>query len=123
MLINKNIFFCFQIHSKYKLSSRHKRNLAITGGVVTSVLVAPVVAGLAVGLYFCIFFSDQKQVPSSEGASSSKGQGFKFKVEVPDELPFQLQIKYKDTEGATALRVLKQTRPVTRERKQAEQSK
>ena len=64
---------------------------------------------------------DQKQVPSSEGASSSKGQGFKFKVEVPDELPFQLQIKYKDTEGATALRVLTQTRPVTRDRKQAEQ--
>ena len=30
--------------------------MAITGGVATSILVAPVVAGLAVGLYFYIFF-------------------------------------------------------------------
>ncbi|CAG2197276.1 unnamed protein product [Mytilus edulis] len=59
-------------------------------------------------------------VPSTEGASAPKDQESKFKVEVPDELPFQLQIKYTDTEGATALRVLTQTKPITRDRKQAE---
>ncbi|CAC5385248.1 unnamed protein product [Mytilus coruscus] len=59
-------------------------------------------------------------LPSTEGASAPKDQGSKFKVEVPDELPFQLQIKYTDTEGATALRVLTQTKPITRDRKQAE---
>lgn len=62
-------------------------------------------------------------MPSTEGASTPKDQESKFKVEVPDELPFQLQIKYTDTEGATALRVLTQTKPITRDRKQAEGSK
>lgn len=69
-------------------------------------------------------FTDSKDnVPSTEGASAPKDQESKFKVEVPDELPFQLQIKYTDTEGATALRVLTQTKPITRDRKQAEGSK
>jgi len=36
------------------------------------------------------------------------------------ELPFQLQVKYTDTEGAIALRVLTKTKPVTVDRKLAE---
>ena len=36
------------------------------------------------------------------------------------ELPFQVQIHYTDLEGAQAMRVLTQTKPVTRERIQAE---
>lgn len=55
-----------------------------------------------------------------EAAGTSKEGGQKFKVDVPDELPFQLQIKYTDTEGATALRVLTKTKPVTRDRREAE---
>lgn len=36
------------------------------------------------------------------------------------ELPFQLQVRYTDTEGAKALRVITQTKPVTRDRRKAE---
>ena len=53
----------------------------------------------------------------------TKDSTSKIKVEIPNELPFQIQIKYKDTEGATAMRVVTQTQPVTRDRRQAEQSK
>jgi E3 ubiquitin-protein ligase RNF19A len=31
-------------------SARHKRNLAVTGGVVSAIIISPVLAGLAVGL-------------------------------------------------------------------------
>ena len=41
--------FCLQIHARYILSSKHRRNLAVTGGVAASILAAPIVAGLAVG--------------------------------------------------------------------------
>lgn len=34
-------------------TSKHKRNLAITGGVAASIIVAPVVAGLTVGKTRC----------------------------------------------------------------------
>ena len=36
------------------------------------------------------------------------------------ELPFQLQISYSDMEGAKALRVITQCKPVTRDRRKAE---
>ncbi len=39
----------FQIHAKYEHAGKHKRNLLITGGVTASVLVSPILAGLAVG--------------------------------------------------------------------------
>lgn len=40
-----------QIHAHYELkkSSRHRRNLAITGGVALSVITAPVIAAVSVG--------------------------------------------------------------------------
>ncbi|XP_033741232.1 circularly permutated Ras protein 1-like [Pecten maximus] len=55
--------------------------------------------------------------PSSEGAGPSSDSG---DAEQPKELPFQLQVKYTDVDGATALRVLTKTKPVTKDRKQAE---
>ncbi|XP_063407641.1 E3 ubiquitin-protein ligase RNF19A-like isoform X1 [Mytilus trossulus] len=50
MIIGIPVWVGRKIHSKYKLSPKHRRNLAITGGVATSILVSPVVAGLAVGI-------------------------------------------------------------------------
>ena len=38
-----------KIHNKMKSSARHKRNVAVTGGVVAAVVISPVLAGLAVG--------------------------------------------------------------------------
>lgn len=46
-----------QIHAHYELkkSSRHRRNLAITGGVALSIVTAPVIAAVSVGkkVYVC----------------------------------------------------------------------
>ena len=39
-----------KIHNRMKDSSRHKRNVAVTGGVLAAVVISPVLAGLAVGL-------------------------------------------------------------------------
>lgn len=50
MIIGIPVWVGRKIHSKYETASRRKRNLAIVGGVAASVLVAPVVAGLAVGI-------------------------------------------------------------------------
>ncbi|XP_046583394.1 circularly permutated Ras protein 1-like [Haliotis rubra] len=54
-------------------------------------------------------------------SSTSAGEGAEQKS-VPAELPFQLQIRYTDTEGMKALRVLTQTRPVTHDRDVAEKN-
>lgn len=55
-------------------------------------------------------------------SSTSAGGGPEPKS-VPAELPFQLQIRYTDTEGMKALRVLTQTKPVTHDRDLAEKSR
>lgn len=41
-----------KLHAKYERqqSSRHKRNLVVTSGVIASILVSPVLAGIAVGI-------------------------------------------------------------------------
>ncbi|VDI13939.1 Hypothetical predicted protein [Mytilus galloprovincialis] len=57
----------------------------------------------------------------NEASTSSESGRLKVKVEVPDDLPFQLQLKYTDTDGATALRVFTQIKPATRDRKEAEE--
>lgn len=52
MIIGIPVWVGRKIYSKYELvyTSKHKRNLAITGGVAASVIVAPVVAGLTVAI-------------------------------------------------------------------------
>ncbi|XP_033727041.1 E3 ubiquitin-protein ligase RNF19A-like isoform X1 [Pecten maximus] len=50
MVIGLPVWVGRKLHSKYEHSSRHKRNMAITGGVTASILVSPVIAGLAVGI-------------------------------------------------------------------------
>ncbi|KAL3892345.1 hypothetical protein ACJMK2_004558 [Sinanodonta woodiana] len=50
MIIGIPVWVGRKLHSRYETASKHKRNLAITGGVVASILVSPIVAGLAVGI-------------------------------------------------------------------------
>ncbi|XP_067676660.1 circularly permutated Ras protein 1-like [Haliotis asinina] len=59
------------------------------------------------------------EVPTT--SSTSAGEAAQQKS-VPAELPFQLQIRYTDTEGMKALRVLTQTKPVTHDRDVAEKN-
>lgn len=58
--------FLLKIHNRYegKDISKHKRNLAIAGGVTLSVIVSPVVAAVTVGkqiLLFCVLVAPCNQ--------------------------------------------------------------
>lgn len=57
-----------------------------------------------------------------EAAGGSKEEPMETDQEEMSELPFQLVVKYTDTEGATALRVLTQCQPITYDRKEAEKN-
>lgn len=61
--------------------------------------------------------SSETEHKMAEGAECPLGQNDKT------EVPFQLQIVYTDTEGAKALRVITQSKPITRDRRKAEQCK
>ncbi|KAK1156786.1 E3 ubiquitin-protein ligase RNF19B-like isoform X1 [Acipenser oxyrinchus oxyrinchus] len=52
MIIGMPVYVGRKIHNHYegKKTSKHKRNLAITGGVVLSVIASPVVAAVSVGI-------------------------------------------------------------------------
>ncbi|XP_045180224.2 E3 ubiquitin-protein ligase RNF19B-like isoform X2 [Mercenaria mercenaria] len=50
MIIGIPVWVGRKIHSRFEHSSKHRHNLAIVGGVTASILVSPVVAGLAVGI-------------------------------------------------------------------------
>ncbi|XP_050390987.1 E3 ubiquitin-protein ligase RNF19A [Patella vulgata] len=50
MIIGIPVWVGRKIHSRYVLDSKHKRRLAVTGGVTASILVSPIIAGLAVGI-------------------------------------------------------------------------
>ncbi|CAL1530321.1 unnamed protein product [Lymnaea stagnalis] len=50
MIIGIPVWVGRKIHYRFEGTSKHKRNLAITGGVAASILAAPIIAGLAVGI-------------------------------------------------------------------------
>ncbi|GFO44886.1 E3 ubiquitin-protein ligase rnf19a-like [Plakobranchus ocellatus] len=50
IIIGIPIWIGQKIYFRYKLASKHKRNLATTSGVAASLLAAPIIAGLIVGL-------------------------------------------------------------------------
>ncbi|KAI0215928.1 E3 ubiquitin-protein ligase RNF19A [Lamellibrachia satsuma] len=50
MIIGIPVWVGRKLHAKYQHAGRHKRNLIITGGVTASIIVAPILAGIAVGV-------------------------------------------------------------------------
>ncbi|XP_074034112.1 E3 ubiquitin-protein ligase RNF19A isoform X2 [Leptinotarsa decemlineata] len=50
MIIGIPVWVGRKLYTRYKSSGKHKRNAAIVGGVFTSVLISPLLAGLAVGI-------------------------------------------------------------------------
>lgn len=56
------------------------------------------------------------------GTSQQTSAGAAQKKPPPSELPFQLQVVYTDTEGAKAMRLLTKTKPITKDRQQAERA-
>ena len=54
-----SLIFSFQVHAKYAVFPRHRRNLAIAGSVSVSILVSPLIAALTVGKYHSPVSSQQ----------------------------------------------------------------
>lgn len=50
MIIGIPVWIGRKIHTRYRLAGKHKRNCAVLSGVAASVLVSPVLAGLAVAI-------------------------------------------------------------------------
>lgn len=50
MIIGIPVWVGRKLYTRYEHTNKHKRNMAIAGGVTASVLVSPVLAGLAVGI-------------------------------------------------------------------------
>uniref|UniRef100_A0A674NMU1 RBR-type E3 ubiquitin transferase n=1 Tax=Takifugu rubripes TaxID=31033 RepID=A0A674NMU1_TAKRU len=93
MVIGIPVYIGRKIHAHYELkkSSRHKRNLAITGGVALSILTAPVVAAVSVGISVPIMLAYvYGVVPISLcrgggcGVSRGKGRGVRIDFDEDD---------------------------------------
>ena len=50
MIIGIPVWVGRKLHARFLHSNKHKRNLAITGGVVGATIVSPLLAGLAISI-------------------------------------------------------------------------
>jgi len=92
MIIGIPVYVGRKIHNRYegKDVSKHKRNLAITGGVTLSVIVSPVVAAVTVGIGVPIMLAYVYGVVPislcrSGGCGVSAGNGKGVRIEFDDE--------------------------------------
>uniref|UniRef100_UPI00398EB8FA E3 ubiquitin-protein ligase RNF19A isoform X3 n=1 Tax=Pristiophorus japonicus TaxID=55135 RepID=UPI00398EB8FA len=92
MIIGIPVYVGRKIHNRYegKDISKHKRNLAITGGVTLSVIVSPVVAAVTVGIGVPIMLAYVYGVVPislcrSGGCGVSAGTGKGVRIEFDDE--------------------------------------
>ncbi|XP_043931097.1 E3 ubiquitin-protein ligase RNF19A [Protopterus annectens] len=92
MIIGIPVYVGRKIHSRYegKDISKHKRNLAIAGGVTLSVIVSPVVAAVTVGIGVPIMLAYVYGVVPislcrSGGCGVSAGNGKGVRIEFDDE--------------------------------------
>ncbi|XP_061453633.1 E3 ubiquitin-protein ligase RNF19B isoform X2 [Rhineura floridana] len=93
MVIGIPVYVGRKIHSRYegKKTSKHKRNLAITGGVTLSVIASPVIAAVSVGIGVPIMLAYvYGVVPISLcrgggcGVSTANGKGVKIEFDEDD---------------------------------------
>ncbi|MEQ2298789.1 E3 ubiquitin-protein ligase rnf19b [Ameca splendens] len=93
MVIGIPVYIGRKIHAHYELkkASRHRRNLAITGGVALSVITAPVIAAVSVGIGVPIMLAYvYGVVPISLcrgggcGVSRGKGRGVRIDFDEDD---------------------------------------
>ncbi|KAM9116457.1 E3 ubiquitin-protein ligase RNF19B [Pangshura tecta] len=93
MVIGIPVYVGRKIHSRYegKKTSKHRRNLAITGGVTLSVIASPVIAAVSVGIGVPIMLAYvYGVVPISLcrgggcGVSTANGKGVKIEFDEDD---------------------------------------
>ncbi|XP_063244132.1 E3 ubiquitin-protein ligase RNF19A-like isoform X2 [Bacillus rossius redtenbacheri] len=92
MIIGIPVWVGRKLYSRYEFANKHKRNLAIAGGVTASVLVSPVLAGLAVGigvpiLLFYVYGVVPVSLCRSGGCGvSTSGAGVRFEFDDENDL-------------------------------------
>ncbi|XP_034057497.1 E3 ubiquitin-protein ligase RNF19B isoform X2 [Gymnodraco acuticeps] len=92
MVIGIPVYVGRKIHAHYELkkTSRHRRNLAITGGVALSIITAPVIAAVSVGIGVPIMLAYvYGVVPISlcrgGGCGVSRGKGRGVRIDFDDD--------------------------------------
>uniref|UniRef100_A0A8D8RP90 RBR-type E3 ubiquitin transferase n=1 Tax=Cacopsylla melanoneura TaxID=428564 RepID=A0A8D8RP90_9HEMI len=95
MIIGIPVWVGRKLYTRYEHMNKYKRNMIVTGGVVTSVLIAPVLAGLAVGIGVPILlFYVYGVVPVSLcrsggcGVSTSPSGGVRFDFDDEESIEF-----------------------------------
>ncbi|XP_021939737.1 E3 ubiquitin-protein ligase RNF19B-like [Zootermopsis nevadensis] len=92
MIIGIPVWVGRKLYARYEHANKHKRNLAIAGGVTASVLVSPVLAGLAVGigvpiLLFYVYGVVPVSLCRSGGCGvSTSGAGVRFDFDDENDL-------------------------------------
>lgn len=83
MIIGIPVWVGRKIHTRYKQAGKHKRNFAVLGGVTASVIVSPVLAGLAVaiGVPILLFYVYGVVPVSLCRAGCGEGTRFEFDEE------------------------------------------
>ncbi|XP_055325034.1 E3 ubiquitin-protein ligase RNF19B-like [Sitodiplosis mosellana] len=89
MIIGIPVWIGRKLHTRYRLSGKHKRNFAMLGGVAASILVSPVLAGLAVAigvpiLLFYVYGVVPVSLCRAGCAVSTTRDGFKFDFDEED---------------------------------------
>uniref|UniRef100_U5EF97 RBR-type E3 ubiquitin transferase n=1 Tax=Corethrella appendiculata TaxID=1370023 RepID=U5EF97_9DIPT len=85
MIIGIPVWVGRKIHTRYKTAGKHKRNCAVLGGVTASVIVSPVLAGLAVAIGVPILLFYVYGVVPVSLCRSGCGDGVKFEFDEEED--------------------------------------
>ncbi|XP_066582493.1 E3 ubiquitin-protein ligase RNF19A-like [Prorops nasuta] len=99
MIIGIPVWVGRKLYTRYRKANKHKRNAFIAGGVTASILVSPVLAGLAVGigvpiLLFYVYGVVPVSLCRSGGCGvSTSGSGVRFEFDDENELMNALGVR------------------------------
>ncbi|CAL7937505.1 unnamed protein product [Xylocopa violacea] len=99
MIIGIPVWVGKELYTRYEKDNKHKRNAFIVGGVTASVLVSPILAGLAVGigvpiLLFYVYGVVPVSLCRSGGCGvSTNGTGVRFDFDDENELMGSLGVR------------------------------
>ncbi|XP_058061380.1 E3 ubiquitin-protein ligase RNF19B-like isoform X2 [Anopheles bellator] len=85
MIIGIPVWVGRKIHTRYKSAGKHKRNFAVLGGVTASVIVSPVLAGLAVAIGVPILLFYVYGVVPVSLCRAGCGEGTKFEFDEEED--------------------------------------
>lgn len=85
MIIGIPVWVGRKIHTRYKTAGKHKRNFAVLGGVTASVIVSPVLAGLAVAIGVPILLFYVYGVVPVSLCRAGCGEGTKFEFDEEED--------------------------------------